>query len=361
VHPEQGTPMGPAVLARRLRELRTTYPGGRVTQTMLAKALDASTALISGWENVGTPTVPPVGRLRSYATLFSTTRSLDGSQFRQIPESDLTRDEAVARDELYDELVALRGAATDAAAADPDSDAPSLWQFPDGGDIRIVCGEVPPESAGAYADPAGPNYTRLHRIADPDALIELYGHVRMMNPDSDVRYLRGDEMGPDDLTAHVVLLGGLRLNPAARFFARVAGLPVRQVVDENVENGEVFEIERERGNRRRFLPTFLEGDPGLGLIEDVALFVRMPNPNFQGRTLTLCNGVFSRGVFGAVRILTDRRLRQNNEDYLRVRFAGESEFGLLLRVPVFRNEASTPDLTNDFHRLYAWTTRKEAE
>jgi hypothetical protein len=358
MHPEQGTPLGPAVLARRLRELRTTYPGGRVTQGMLAKALDASTALISGWENVGTPTVPPVSRLRSYATLFATTRSLDGTRLRLLPDSDLTPDEAFARDDLYDALIKLRDGATDAA----EDDGPrSLWQFPDGGDIRIVCGEVPPESAGAYADPTGPNYTRLHRIADPDALIELFGHVRMMNPDSDVRYLRGDEMGPDDLTAHVILLGGLRLNPAARFFARVAGLPVRQVVDENIENGEVFEIDREGGNRRRFLPTFLEGDPTLGLIDDVALFARMPNPNFQARTLTLCNGVFSRGVFGAVRILTDRRLRQTNEDYLRTRFAGESEFGLLVRVPVFRGEASTPDLTNDFHRLYAWTTRKEAE
>jgi hypothetical protein len=360
-HPEQGTPLGPAVLARRLRELRTDYPGGRVTQGMLAKALGGSTALISGWENVGTPTVPPVSRLRSYATLFGTVRSLDGTRLRLLPETDLTPDETLAQNALYDELVALRAAATDAAAETEDDGPRSLWQFPDGGDIRIVCGEVPAESAGAYAKPTDPNYTRLHRIADPDALIELYGHVRMMNPDSDVRYLRGDEMGPDDLTAHVVLLGGLRLNPAARFFARVAGLPVRQVVDENIENGEVFEIDREGGNRRRFLPTFLEGDPGLGLIDDVALFARMPNPNFQARTLTLCNGVFSRGVFGAVRILTDRRLRHTNEDYLRDRFSGDPEFGLLLRVPVFRNEASTPDLTNDYHRLYAWTTRKETE
>jgi hypothetical protein len=60
-------------------------------------------------------------------------------------------------------------------------------------------------------------------------------------------------------------------------------------------------------------------------------------------------------VLGAVRILTDAQLRDANEDYLRYRFGDRSEYGLLLRVPVFGTEISTPDLSNDQHRLFAWT------
>ena len=139
---------------------------------------------------------------------------------------------------------------------------------------------LPERHRGDYASEDSPNYSQLHRLADPDALVELWGHVRMVNPDSDVRFMFAADMRSDDLTAHVVLIGGLEWNPAARFFTQIADLPVKQVEDENVEDGEVFEIERE-GRKRRFLPTFLEGDPALGLIEDVALFARMPNPNLR--------------------------------------------------------------------------------
>jgi hypothetical protein len=349
---QQETSLGPAALARRLRALRHQWPGTRITQGMVAEALGASTALISGWENLTNPAVPPAPRLRSYATLFATRRSLQDGQLRILPDEELTDDELAVRDELYAELLALRDAAgePEIEAAEPDRGS---WHFPDGAPIRLVCGTLPERHRGDYASEDSPNYSQLHRLADPDALVELWGHVRMVNPDSDVRFMFAADMRSDDLTAHVVLIGGLEWNPAARFFTQIADLPVKQVEDENVEDGEVFEIERE-GRKRRFLPTFLEGDPALGLIEDVALFARMPNPNFPQRTLTVCNGVFSRGVLGAVRILTDAQLREANEAYLRSRFGDRSEYGLLLRVPVFGREISTPDLSNDYHRLYVW-------
>ena len=110
MHPrhQQETPLGPAALARRLRELRQHWPGTRITQGLLADALGASTALISGWENLSNPSVPPVNRLQSYATLFATRRSLQGGQLRILPDEDLTQDEIAARDELFAELLALR-------------------------------------------------------------------------------------------------------------------------------------------------------------------------------------------------------------------------------------------------------------
>jgi hypothetical protein len=352
MHPRQETPLGPAALARRLRELRERHwPGVRVTQSMLAEALGGSVPMVSGWESTTSSSVPPVPRLRSYATIFSTRRSLRDGQLRPLPEEELTEEERAERDALYQELLNLRSTAADQAAARPTRR--SSWHFPDGGPVRLICGRLAPELAGAFASPTSPNYTQLRAFTDLDALVELFGHIRVTNPDADVRFLLAEEIEPDDLSAHMVLIGGQLWNPAARWFSRLAELPIRQVRDEAIEDGEVFEVERD-GKRRRFLPTFVENDPALGLVEDVGLLLRMPNPNNTGRTLTLCNGVFSRGVLGAVRCLTDAQLRDRNEGYLAERFGDSAEFGLLLRIPVLRGQSATPDLSNDAARYYVW-------
>lgn len=362
MNPGQETPLAAAALARRLRDLREKHwQGVRVTQQMLGEAVGGETPVkvptISGWESPTSTSVPSPERLLTYATIFATRRSLEDGRLRVLPDEELTEDERAARDELHRELLGLRSTASGenvSVAA-----RRSTWHFPDGGPIRLVCGRLKPDYAGAYASGRSPNFTQLHGYADPDALIELFGHVRMINPSSDVRFMLADDMQADDLTAHVVLIGGLEWNRAARFFSHVAGLPVKQVADESIEDGDVFEIERD-GRRRRFLPTFLEGDPALGLIEDVGLLARKPNPNFSARTLTLCNGIFSRGVLGAVRTLTDAQLRESNEDYLAKRFAGLPEFGLLLRVPVYGGQTATPDLASEYHRLYAWPREEPA-
>ena len=348
MHPRPQEPTGD--LGPRLRALRQSWPDVRITQSLLAGAFRASPTLISSWEN--STALPPPERLRQYATLFATARSAADGRLALLPDGDLTPDEAAARDRLYEELLDLRAAGEDPTGAAPGR-RHSTWSFPDGEPVRLICGRVGPESAGAYADPAHPNYTQLHAMADPDALIELFGHLRMLNPDSDVRFRLADDMTPDDLSTHVVLIGGMLQNPAARYFAHTGRLPVQQVQDPRFLNGEVFEL-RGDGEPTKFLPTFLEDDSTLGLIEDVGLFARMPNPVFTARTLTVCNGMYSRGVLGAVRMLTDARLRDRNEAFLADRFGGSPEFGLLLRVPVFRGEASTPDLGTDNHRLYEW-------
>jgi hypothetical protein len=350
--PAPDTPRGPAALAPRLRDLRHQWPGVRVTQGMVADALSASTALVSSWESSSKPTIPPAGRLLSYATLFATRRSIDGGRLRILPDHELTADELAVRDQLLAELRELRDAAAPDVAAGAGTTA-DLWRFDDGGPIRLVCGRLPAQHRPDYASPSSYNYAELFNYADVDAVVELFGYVRKTNPEAEIRFLLADQLRSDDLTAHVVLIGGLAWNPAARFYTSMTPMPVRQVEDDSIEDGEVFEVERD-GRRRRFLPTFLEGDPTLGLIEDVALFARLPNPSSPQRTLTICNGVFSRGVYGAVRILTDDRVREVNQDYLTSRFAGVSQFGLLLRVPVYGGATSTPDLTSDYHRLFVW-------
>ena len=107
------------------------------------------------------------------------------------------------------------------------------------------------------------------------------------------------------------------------------------------------------GTSRRFFPEWSSEEPG-ELVEDVGLFVRMPNPMNSRRTLTICNGVHSRGVLGAVRSLTDARMRDANEGFLAVRFAERPTFGVLMRVTVVEGLAMTPDLTQEQTRLYEW-------
>jgi hypothetical protein len=48
-------------------------------------------------------------------------------------------------------------------------------------------------------------------------------------------------------------------------------------------------------------------------------------------------------VLGAVRALTDARLRDSNEQYIAENFADPSNFAILMRVPVMAGQAMTPD------------------
>jgi hypothetical protein len=81
---------------------------------------------------------------------------------------------------------------------------------------------------------------------------------------------------------------------------------------------------------------------------------RLPNPFNSSTTLTICNGVFAGGVLGAVRTLTDDKLRRQNERYLAARFGSEDRFAILMRVPVLRGTTMTPDLRNESMRLFEW-------
>ena len=86
---------------------------------------------------------------------------------------------------------------------------------------------------------------------------------------------------------------------------------------------------------------------------DVAYVARLRNPFQFDRTLTICNGIHSRGVLGAVRCLTDATVREHNEKYLADRFPA-GEFAMLLRVRVLGNETLSPDLRDPTVRLYEW-------
>ncbi|GAA0264055.1 helix-turn-helix transcriptional regulator [Cryptosporangium japonicum] len=357
----------PVRLARRLRELRRSGLGRRLTQEQLGQLLGGaeplSAPLISSWERDNGPTVPPESRVRAYARVFATRRSLEAGI---LEEDDLSDEEKDHLYELESELVRLRSEAV-GAEAEPSTGAEAAeppigravgygtWHFEDQRPVVIVASELPTDERPEYADPSSPDYVELFRYADLDSMVEAYGHIRAANPQNNrVRFRRASALTRDDFASHLVLLGGVDWNPVTRDLLRRLDLPIRQVsADDRAQNG-YFEVV-EGDQRRRFRPKVSTDQGAAELVEDVAMFYRGPSPLNRRRTVTICNAMFGRGTLGAVRALTDAWFRDRNEDYLAERFGGAEEFLLLIRVPVFAGNTLTPDWTLEENRLYEWS------
>jgi hypothetical protein len=204
---------------------------------------------------------------------------------------------------------------------------------------------------GSLARPDDPNYTELLSYADLDALIELYGHIRAENPTMKVSYELSSKVASEDMSGHVVIIGGIAWNDKTRRLSEMASLPIRQIEDPQVSTGEIFTIER-NGLPEKFLPRWEEDAV---LVEDVGLIARTPNPLNSNRSLTICNGIHSRGVLGAVRALADAQLGESNEKYISEELADPNDFAILMRVAVMSGQAMTPDFYANDCVLYQWS------
>ena len=349
-------PPPPAVLqlAQRLRQLRQDR--SRLTQANLAKALGAeeplAAATVASWESRTAPKIPPPHRLHAYAQFFATSRSFAGDQSRLFRVEELAPDEKNAYEKLYTELLRLRSAASGESREEQPTFKRS-WHFPDAGRVTFVCAKLPESQIGPFGDPTNPNYTELQTYADIDALMELFGHVRMENPTATVHFKTPPEIDRDDFTAHLILLGGVVWNEITGRLAEIAKLPIKQLDDPHLlDSGEIF-VAEEDGKARQFWPQWADDDRK-ALTADVGLLARVPSPLNADRTLTICNGIHSRGVYGAARTLTDAGLREGNERYISTNFGETKSFAILMSVPVINNMTVTPDFNSPGVVLYEW-------
>jgi transcriptional regulator with XRE-family HTH domain len=341
-------------LARALRDLReSTWPDQVLTQAQLAKALSSegrvAAATLSSWESVTNPKTPSEARITAYARFFSTERSLEGGP-HLIPEDQLTPAELKRYQELESQLLEL---------FHPENrKVQRSFQF-DVGPVVVICPDAPTNERGRLADERNLNFTRLQRYGDLDALIELYGHLRAENPGLDVFHRLASEVVSDDLSSHVILLGGIGWNEVTRSIQRaIKQVPITQTAVPDLESGEIFEVEDPKGNEK-FYPEYEQDQRDVKrLMADVGYLARLRNPFKISRTLTICNGIHSRGVLGAVRCLTDKKVREENEKYLASRFP-DGEFAMLLRVPVVSNQTMSPDLVNPIARLFEWAPNQD--
>jgi hypothetical protein len=337
-------------LARALRELReATSPDQELTQAQLANALSTegrvATATVSSWESATNPKAPPVSRLRAYARFFCTKRSLEGEP-HLIPEAQLTTAELNQFKNLESMLLKLLNP--------EDRKRRHILQF-EAGTVMVICPDVPEEARGPLADIKNANFTEMQRYGDLDALVELYEHLCTQNSGLEVFHrLASEAVYSDDLSNHVILLGGIGWNKVTRHIQSVIDrVPITQIAVDDLKDGDIFCVKTPDG-ARSFYPEYADLGGGKELVADVAYIARLRNPFRIKRTLTICNGIFSRGVLGAVLCLTDPKAREENEEYLAHKFP-DGEFAMLLRVPVVDNKTLAPDLQDPDARLYEWT------
>jgi hypothetical protein len=336
-------------LARALRDLReSTWPDHELTQSQLANALSSegrvATATVSSWESATNPKTPPASRISALARFFCTKRSLE-AQPHLIREDQLTAAERDQFKKLESRLLKL---------LDPEDHKPRhIFEF-DAGPVIVICPDVPEDVRGPLADVKDPNYTKMQQYGDLDALMELYGHLCTKNPSLEVSYrLASEAVYSDDLSSHVIVLGGIGWNKVTSHIQSVISqVPIMQIDVDDLKDGDIFCIKTPDGIRS-FYPEYADLGAGKELIADVAYVARLRNPFRIKRSLTICNGIFSRGVLGAVRCLTDSVIREENEKYLAEKFP-DGEFAMLLRVPVIDNKILAPDLQDPDARLYEW-------
>jgi hypothetical protein len=379
------------LLAHRLRELRElAVPERKITQPELALALGdgkaLSVPLISSWESASNPRIPPMERIEVYAVLFGAPRSFARRPPRPLTADEMTTEERRAVADLRTELTHLRQSAQRATssvvaglpAATPvqlalneteESLRSGPWWFGDGRTITIVCPRWPQHMLDQmpYTDRDDPDYIEMLRFSELDALVELLGHIRAANPGTQVSLRTADDLVSDDYTSHLALLGGIDWNAATTSFLQRLQLPVQQVADWSTPDGQYFEVadngkkvrhraqlDRSTGKDRSDQAGSGAGGKGI-LLEDVALFARAVNPLNKRRTVTICNGMYGRGTYGAVRALTDARFRDRNAEYLRSRFSGSETYCILTRVPIVNGATVTPDWTTGEYTLFEWS------
>jgi hypothetical protein len=335
-------------LADRLRDLREGAPVP-LTQSELGRALaDAKGAVgpaaISSWENPASGRLVPVSRLDSYARLFCTPRSFE-SGVRLLADTELTADERAAFAELKGELAGLRDIAVRQGA--PASGARSMWHFLDRSRITLVTSRLPPDRRPPSSDPNSLNYVRVSDLADLDALIEIYGVIRAYNPESRVVITAAQDLTERDVANHLVLIGGLAWETVNPWFSRIFPIPIQP--GDPADRGAIVVKDRD-GEELEFKYQLAGGD----LLEDVGYFARGENPSAPRRTLTICGGITTRGVYGAARSFIDHEMRERNEQYLFPRFPHGSTYCVVMRVPMVRGNPITPDLSKKENRLFEW-------
>jgi transcriptional regulator with XRE-family HTH domain len=397
------TPSAAALLGKRLKELRDSR---KLTQRQLGDLLGAgkplSPALISSWESGRA--VPAQKWIDAYVQLFSRPAGAEGEGAEDQETRHLLEGQLVPLREDAAERPLGTSSMGIAPHARPNVHSDRFWHFPDGQPIRIVGSKFPEgtddDVIGAipYANPAHPNHMSLLRFSDADAVVELFGHIRAENPNSDVRFMTPDRVIPDDLNGHVVIVGGGDYNEWAEWFAEQMNVPVGGRTSNQAQSGEprperlgepwterlgepwsnaVFRVaDPDTGASTQYRPEYdgyldttimkLEGERTSpievrwpNLVSDLALVARQRNPLNSAATATLCYGLYARGTYGAARIFTDARVRDTNEQFRRGHFGDAEAFWMLVRVVCNQRlgMTMTPDLSQARTRVLEWPSR----
>jgi hypothetical protein len=333
-------------LASRLRELRESAFPARVTQDQLAAALGdgkpLSSAAISTWENGEIDKRPTESRIVQYALVFSTPHSLEPAPHTPT-ESKLDKSARARYQELRAELLELREGAEHEARRERSDPTPldtnAIWHHDRAEKIFVVAPELPDTEQLRYARPDSPNYVRLARYADLDAFFEMYNALtRMGYHNLSHRSASEPGIGP---ARNLLLIGGPSWNLITRTFMHRLRLPITQRM-EPAGKPDIFTMSD--GNAAE--PTVIDlGESQEQVLEDVGLFVRARNPTNPDTDVTICSGIFTHGVLGAVRAFTNPNVAGENVETIRERLGQTNSFAVLFQVDVTGGRVTTPRLS----------------
>jgi transcriptional regulator with XRE-family HTH domain len=337
-------------LASRLRALRETGFDVKLTQDQLAAALGEgkplSSAAISNWENGEIGKLPTESRLMQYALIFCTPRSLEPEPHIP-PESTLDRAARTRFNELRAELLKLRAEADAEARRERTdrfdaitSEANELWHHDRMEKMFVVSSELPAADRAWYADPDSPNYVRLARYGDLDAFFEMYVALTRMGY-RNLSHRSARELGIGT-ARNLVLIGGPVLNSLTRTFLHLLNSPITQLMTPDGEP-DIFTM----ADGSKVYPTVIPLGGGRSqVMEDVGLFVRAPNPTNPVADVTICSGIYTYGVLGAVHAFTYPPVARENVEVIRDRLGQTSSFAALFSVKAVDHRVPTPRLAS---------------
>jgi hypothetical protein len=90
-----------------------------------------------------------------------------------------------------------------------------FWRFANDRDITIVLPRLPPDQVpkSPLTDPNGPDFVAVYTYGDLGAVMEMYGHLRAVNPNGNVK-IRPVRTGlvSNDYSDYLLQLGGVDFN-----------------------------------------------------------------------------------------------------------------------------------------------------
>ena len=137
---------------------------------------------------------------------------------------------------------------------------------------------------------------------------------------------------PDDLTGHLVLLGGIIWNPITQRLSEMTSLPVRQITDPEFATGDIFEADID-GKKHRFMPEWYD-EPEKNLREDVGLLARAPNPLNSNRALDHMQRRAQPWRPGGGTQSHRREAARFKRKYIARNFSDSDSYAILMRVPI---------------------------
>lgn len=333
------------LFAGRLRALRESTFATKLTQDQLASLLGAnkplSSAIISGWENGEIDKRPSVSRTEQYALIFSQPAGAHpGARAPRLEDLDLRGREAYVQ--LRDDLLEMRRDAEREAWLErrgPSRRGSSeLWHHKRSDKLIVVCSELPPEHLPPFANTTNANYIRLSRYADTDAFFLMYTTLTALGYEN-LSHRSGNESAID-FKQSLIIIGGVAWNRVTRVMMELLDLPYKQ---QRKPEGDADIFTMPDGDVAE--PVVIEGAPGEEVpevVQDIGLFVRTKNPTNPERDVTLCSGVFTHGVLGAVMAFTDADVAEENETTIRQKLGEVDNFAALFSVKIVAGRVAPP-------------------